>query len=117
MPADADDAGAGIRAAEDAADATNAIAVAAAAMVAAVAVVHTIDPDRSCHCSSLALWHSTDYQTLRYPRAVNPQCSYALVLAPIPSIDYAADNHVRFHARICWNRTIQLNRSRQQTTK
>lgn len=52
VPADADDAGAGIRVAEDAADATNAIAVAAAAMVAAVAVVHTIDPDRSCHCSS-----------------------------------------------------------------
>lgn len=52
MPADADDAGAGIHVAEDAADATNAIAVAAAAMVAAVAVVHTIDPDRSCHCSS-----------------------------------------------------------------
>lgn len=52
MPADADDAGAEIRVAEDAADATNAIAVVAVAMVAAVAVVHTIDPDRSCHCSS-----------------------------------------------------------------
>lgn len=49
VPADADDAGAEIRVAEDAADATNAIA-AAAAMVAAAAVVHTIDPDRSCHC-------------------------------------------------------------------
>lgn len=52
VPADVDDAGAGIRVAEDAADATNAIAVVAAAMVAAAAVVHTIDPDRSCHCWS-----------------------------------------------------------------
>lgn len=101
MPADADDAGAVIRVAEDVADATNAIAVAAAMLAAAAAVAHTIDPDRSCHCWSLAWSHSTDYQTLRYPRAVNPQCSYAHVPFPIPSIDYAADNHVRFHARIC----------------
>lgn len=104
VPADADDAGAVIRVAEDVADATNAIAAAAAAAMiaaAAAAVAHTIDPDRSCHCWSLAWLHSTDYQTLRYPRAVNPRCSYAHVPFPIPSIDYAADNHVRFHARIC----------------
>lgn len=64
VPADADDAGAVIRVAEDVADATNAIAVAAAMIAAAAAAVaHTIDPDRSCHCWSLAWLHSTDYQT------------------------------------------------------
>lgn len=62
-----------------------------------VAFHNRADPGQNCHCLSLVLLHSIDYQTLRYRMAEN--LPIRNVPSPVQDTDCVAGSRDRFRAK------------------